>query len=135
RFAVALLEQRCARIIRTGSGSLTPRQLGPTDVLPELLGARRALSPLDVGGAHDAQSWIGGLLRRVVGGGGEAKRRRRSNWSAQGRRPSGPATTTGCRRPATCRDGSRARTWRPAGCGPTWWSTAGCAASVRPPRR
>ena len=71
RFAVALLEQRCARIIRTGSGSLTPRQLGPTDVLPELLGARRALSPLVVGGAHDARSWIGGLLRGVVGGRGE----------------------------------------------------------------
>lgn len=65
RPAVGFLEQRCMRIIRTGSGRLEPLRSGPKAVLPELLQARRALSPLVAGGVHDARAVLGGLLRRT----------------------------------------------------------------------
>lgn len=66
RPAVGFLEQRCMRIIRTGSGRLEPLRTGPKDVLPELLETRRLLTPLVVGGVHDARTMIGGLVRRVT---------------------------------------------------------------------
>lgn len=74
RPAVAFLEQRCMRIIRTGSGSLVPHRMGPGDVLPELLEARRVLTPLTVGGIHDVRTRIEGLVSgvaRTIGARGE----------------------------------------------------------------
>lgn len=71
RPAVGFIEQRCVRIIRTGSGRLDPLRTGPKAVLPELLEARRLLTPLVVGGVHDATTLIGGLVRRVTTDRGE----------------------------------------------------------------
>ena len=62
RPAVALLEQRCLRIIRTGEGRLSASSLGPRDVVPELLGVPRVVVPLVAGGVHDLRGKVGGLL-------------------------------------------------------------------------
>ena len=64
RPAVALLEQRCLRIIRTGDGRLRPGRIGPGDVIPELLGVPRVVLPLITGGVHDVCTRLEGLLRR-----------------------------------------------------------------------
>lgn len=67
RPAVAFLEQRCLRIIRTGDGRLTRARVGPGDVLPELGGVPRVVLPLVVGGVHDARHRIGGILGALPG--------------------------------------------------------------------
>lgn len=67
RPAVAFLEQRCLRIIRTGEGRLTPGTLGPRDVVPELLGVPRVVLPLLAGGVHDLRNRVGGILGGLPG--------------------------------------------------------------------
>lgn len=67
RPAVAFLEQRCLRIIRTGDGRLTPTRVSPGDVIPELLGVPRVVVPMLVGGVHDARRRIGGILDGLPG--------------------------------------------------------------------
>ena len=62
RPAVALLEQRCLRIIRTGDGRLVPTKIGPRDVVPELLGIPRVAVPLITGGIHDVRGRLPGFL-------------------------------------------------------------------------
>lgn len=69
RPAVAFLEQRCMRIIRTGEGRLTPTRLSPRDVIPELLAVPRVVLPLLAGGVHDARNRIGGILGGLPGTG------------------------------------------------------------------
>lgn len=65
RPAVAFLEQRCLRIIRTGHGRLTPTTVSPGDVIPELLGVPRVVVPLVAGGVHDLRAKLGGVLGKV----------------------------------------------------------------------
>lgn len=67
RPAVAFLEQRCLRVIRTGSGRLTPTRVGPGDVIPELLAVPRIAIPLIAGGVHDVRGRVGGLLGAIPG--------------------------------------------------------------------
>lgn len=70
RPAVAFLEQRCLRIIRTGDGRLTPGRIRPRDVLPEALAVPRAVVPLVVGGIHDVKASVGRILGGSPGTGG-----------------------------------------------------------------
>lgn len=70
RPAVAFLEQRCMRIIRTGSGRLNPTRVGPGDVIPELRAVPRIAIPLITGGVHDVRGAVSGLLGAIQGRGG-----------------------------------------------------------------
>lgn len=64
RPAVVLLEQRCLRLIRTGSASFDPRNLGPRDVLPRTLEASRIWAPLVTGAVHDVRTGVARLVRK-----------------------------------------------------------------------
>ncbi len=65
RPAVVLLEQRCLRIIRTGSARVAPRRVGPRDVVPEMLEGSRVVLPLVAGAVHDVRAGIGVAARRI----------------------------------------------------------------------
>ena len=79
RPAVAFLEQRCLRLIRTGSGRFTPTRVGPRDVIPELLAVPRVAIPLITGGVHDLRGTVGGWLGALPGFGGKTSDTDESN--------------------------------------------------------
>ena len=68
RPAVVLLEQRCLRIMRTGSGRFDPLRIRPRGVLPGVLEGSRVVAPLVAGTVHDCRGKIGGLLGGLIGG-------------------------------------------------------------------
>ena len=70
RPAVVLLEQRCLRLIRTGSAHFDPLTLGPRNALPRMLEASRVWPPLLSGAVHDVRGKVGEIVGVLTSGRG-----------------------------------------------------------------